>query len=34
MATCSINGIKIYYEVSGDGFPLVLIHANPFDRRL
>ncbi len=34
MATCSINGIKIYYEVSGDGSPLALIHANPFDRRL
>lgn len=28
------NGIKIYYEVAGDGFPLVLIHANPFDHNL
>lgn len=34
MPDCSINGVKIYYEVSGKGFPLVLIHANPFDRRL
>jgi len=28
------NGIKIYYQVSGAGLPLVLIHANPFDHRL
>jgi len=28
------NGVKTYYEVSGDGYPLVLMHANPFDRRL
>jgi pimeloyl-ACP methyl ester carboxylesterase len=28
------NGIKIYYEVSGAGFPLVLVHANPFDHNL
>jgi 3-oxoadipate enol-lactonase len=34
MAYCSVNGIRIYYEVSGEGFPLVLIHANPFDHRL
>ena len=34
MPTCLVNGIKISYEVSGEGFPLVLIHANPFDRRL
>lgn len=34
MSTCLGNGIKISYEVSGKGFPLVLIHANPFDRRL
>ena len=26
--------MNIHYEVSGEGFPLVLIHANPFDRRL
>jgi pimeloyl-ACP methyl ester carboxylesterase len=34
MAYCSVNGIKICYNVSGEGFPLVLIHANPFDHRL
>lgn len=34
MAYCSVNGIRIHYEISGEGFPLVLIHANPFDRRL
>jgi 3-oxoadipate enol-lactonase len=28
------NGIKTYYEVSGEGYPLVLMHANPFDRRM
>ena len=28
------NGVKIYYEVSGDGFPFVMIHANPFDHNL
>lgn len=28
------NGIKIYYEVSGKGFPFVLVHANPFDHNL
>lgn len=28
------NGLKIYYEVSGEGFPLVLVHANPFDHHL
>jgi 3-oxoadipate enol-lactonase len=34
MPYCLVNGIRIHYEVSGEGFPLVLIHANPFDRRL
>ncbi|MFQ5681783.1 MAG: alpha/beta fold hydrolase [Candidatus Binatia bacterium] len=34
MAYCTVNGIKIHYEISGEGFPLVLVHANPFDRRL
>jgi 3-oxoadipate enol-lactonase len=34
MAYCSTNGVKIHYEISGDGYPLVLVHANPFDRRL
>jgi len=28
------NGVKSYYEVSGEGYPLVLMHANPFDRRM
>jgi 3-oxoadipate enol-lactonase len=28
------NGVKTYYEVSGEGYPLVLMHANPFDRRM
>jgi 3-oxoadipate enol-lactonase len=28
------NGVKTYYEVSGEGFPLVMVHANPFDRRM
>jgi 3-oxoadipate enol-lactonase len=28
------NGLKIHYDVHGEGPPLVLIHANPFDRRL
>ncbi|AZG11354.1 alpha/beta fold hydrolase [Pigmentiphaga sp. H8] len=27
------NGVSIHYEVSGEGPPMVLIHANPFDRR-
>ena len=28
------NGVKTYYEISGEGYPLVLMHANPFDRRM
>jgi 3-oxoadipate enol-lactonase len=28
------NDAKTYYEVSGEGYPLVLVHANPFDRRM
>jgi 3-oxoadipate enol-lactonase len=34
MAYCSRNGVKTHYEVSGEGYPLVLVHANPFDRRM
>ena len=34
MAYCTRNGVKTYYEVSGEGYPLVLVHANPFDRRM
>jgi 3-oxoadipate enol-lactonase len=28
------NGLKIYYEVCGEGLPFVLVHANPFDHNL
>jgi len=28
------NGLRIYYETYGDGSPLVMVHANPFDHRL
>ena len=28
------NGVNIYYEVSGEGFPFVMVHANPFDHNL
>lgn len=28
------NGVSIHYEVSGEGPPLVLLHANPFDHHL
>jgi pimeloyl-ACP methyl ester carboxylesterase len=28
------NGLKIHYEVHGEGPALIFIHANPFDRRL
>ena len=34
MPYSTANGIKIYYEVSGEGLPFVLIHANPFDHNL
>jgi 3-oxoadipate enol-lactonase len=34
MPFASNKGVRIHYEVHGDGPPLVLIHANPFDRRL
>jgi 3-oxoadipate enol-lactonase len=34
MPYASRNNVKTYYEVSGEGFPLVLVHANPFDRRM
>ena len=34
MPYSSNSGVKIHYEVSGEGYPLVLVHANPFDRRL
>lgn len=34
MPYSSRNAVKSYYEVSGEGYPLVLMHANPFDRRM
>jgi pimeloyl-ACP methyl ester carboxylesterase len=34
MPYSTANGCKIYYEVSGEGPALLLIHANPFDHRL
>ena len=34
MPYCAVNGVRIHYDVSGEGLPLVLVHANPFDRRL
>ncbi len=34
MPYSAANGVKIYYEVSGEGFPFVLVHANPFDHNL
>jgi hypothetical protein len=34
MPFASNKGVRIYYETYGDGSPMVLIHANPFDHRL
>jgi 3-oxoadipate enol-lactonase len=34
MPYSTANGTKIYYEVSGEGVPFVMIHANPFDHNL
>jgi pimeloyl-ACP methyl ester carboxylesterase len=34
MPFASNRGVDIYYEVHGNGPPMVLVHANPFDRRL
>ncbi|MDX1483493.1 MAG: alpha/beta hydrolase [Alphaproteobacteria bacterium] len=34
MAKSTSNGVDIWYEVSGDGPALVLVHANPFDHDL
>ena len=28
------NGVKIHYEVSGEGVPFVFVHAAPFDHNL
>jgi len=34
MSFANNHGVKIFYETYGDGPPLVLVHANPFDHRL
>src|SRR6476469_7112693 len=34
MPFASNKGVRIFYETHGDGPPMVLVHANPFDRRL
>lgn len=34
MPYSTATDVTIYYEVSGDGPAMVLVHANPFDRRL
>ena len=34
MPFASNRGVKIYYETYGEGPPMVLVHANPFDHRL
>ena len=34
MPFASNRGVNIYYETYGDGPPMVLVHANPFDHRL
>ena len=28
------NGVRSYYEVTGEGPPMVLLHCNPFDHRV
>ena len=34
MPFCETRGVRIHYDVQGQGEQMVLIHANPFDRRL
>ena len=34
MPYSTANGLRIYYQVSGEGPAFVLVHANPFDHRL
>jgi 3-oxoadipate enol-lactonase len=34
MPYSSNKGVRIYYECYGEGPPMVLVHANPFDHRL
>jgi pimeloyl-ACP methyl ester carboxylesterase len=33
-ATAAINGVDLYYEAAGDGFPLVLVHGGGVDARM
>lgn len=34
MAWADVNGARLYYEVAGEGHPLVLIHAGIADSRM
>ena len=34
MPYANSDGVRIYYEVSGEGPPFVWVHANPFDHNL
>ena len=34
MAYANSGGVRIYYEISGEGFPFLWVHANPFDHNL
>ncbi|MCZ6742885.1 MAG: alpha/beta hydrolase, partial [Alphaproteobacteria bacterium] len=34
MPKSTSNGVDIWYEITGDGPALVLVHANPFDHDL
>ena len=34
ISTGRVNGTQLYYEVAGEGQPLVLVHSGGFDRRL
>jgi pimeloyl-ACP methyl ester carboxylesterase len=34
MPFSSASGLRIHYEVAGEGRPLVFVHANPFDHRM
>ena len=34
MSYSTTHGLRIYYEVSGEGLPFVMVHANPFDHNL
>jgi pimeloyl-ACP methyl ester carboxylesterase len=34
VGTASVNGTQLYYEMLGEGHPLVLIHGGYMDRRM